>query len=158
MRTALTCMLTAACLTTAAAQGPPVPPRDPSPAQPRLGDTRHKVVVEGCIRDSRLKIDRSRPSPLLAALEATEFVLEGPKELLQRIKSEHGDHQDEIHGVAIVPASRTEQVDVGSTPIGDKTRVVIGTRAGTNERRGFNPIRLRVESLVHLADKCSVVE
>jgi hypothetical protein len=160
MRIAFACLVVVAGLTAAAAQGP-VFPRPQEPAKPRLRDTEHAIVVEGCVRGNRLKIHGPGASRNVAveAIGASEFILEGPKELLQRLRSEHDNHQDEITGIAIIPVSRTDEVDVKTRKLGDKTRVTMGVTTGdpdVGRSSAFKPVRLKVESLAHLADKCSI--
>jgi hypothetical protein len=143
-----------------AAQGPFPPPKTP-PAKSAIRDTQHALVVEGCLRGSRLKIDRTKANVIPDALGASEFVLEGAKELLQQIRREHDGHQDEITGVAIVPASRTENLGTAAKQIGTKTRITVGTRSGRDDREragGFGPVRLKVDSLRHIHDKCTIPE
>src|SRR5712691_5188999 len=92
-----------------------------------------------------------------AAQGASEFVMEGPKELLQQLRREHDGHQDEITGIAIVPASRTDDGNTQTKQLGKKTRITVGARsAGDDRADGRRPVRLKVQSLRHLDDKCSL--
>ena len=140
-----------------AAQGPLLPPPKTPPTKSAVRDSQHSVVVEGCLRGSRLKIDRTVSNVTVDSLGASEFVMEGPKELLQQIRRQHDGHQDEITGIAIVPASRTGDTEIETKQLGKKTRITVGSRSGQDERlEGFRPLRLKVASLRHLADKCSI--
>ena len=114
--------------------------------------------MTGCLRGSRLKIDRTAANAAVDSLGASEFVMEGAKELLQQLRREHDGHQDEITGVAILPPSQTGQRDTETTPLGKKTRITIGARSpGGDERLDrFRPVRLKVQSLRHIDDQCSI--
>ena len=118
------------------------------------------VTVEGCIRDRRLKIaqDSVSSSFSVKALEVTEFTLDGPKELLQQLKSGHNDHQDLVTGITIVPDTRTDDDLTTTIEVGKKTRI----NAGSSNNTESNPVaarskilNLRVTSIKHLADRCS---
>ena len=137
------------------AQGPPVPPTKTPPTKSAIRDSQYPLVVAGCLRGSRLKIDRTVSNAVADSLDASEFVLEGPKELLLQLQREHDGHQDEITGIAIVPA-RTDEGRTETKQLGKKTRVTVGTRTTVGERAQPRPIRLKVTSLKHLADKCSI--
>ncbi|HEY3043414.1 MAG TPA: hypothetical protein VGJ39_05295 [Vicinamibacterales bacterium] len=137
------------------AQGPFPPPKTP-PAKSAVRDSQSPVVVTGCLSGSRLKIDRTVSNPTVDSLGASEFVMEGPKELLQQIRREHDGHQDEITGIAIVPASRTDEGKTETKQLGKKTRITVGARTTVGERLdGPRPVRLKVASLRHIDDKCS---
>jgi hypothetical protein len=138
------------------AQGPFPPPHTP-PTKSAVRDSQFPVVVQGCLRGSRLKIDRTASNAAVDSLAASEFVMEGPKELLQQMRREHDGHQDEITGIAILPASRTDDSNTETKQIGKKTRITVGARSGRDERTdGFRPVRLKVLSLRHIDDKCSI--
>jgi hypothetical protein len=133
----------------------------PSPniptAKSALKDSEYPVVVAGCLRGTRLKLDRTAANAAVDSLGASEFVMEGAKELLQQIRREHDGHQDEITGIAIVPAADTDEKDTATKPLGKKTRITVGTRSGGGAgAEGFRPVRLKVQSLRHIDDKCSL--
>ena len=156
MRAVLSSIVVLGIASQLAAQGPLFPPPKAPPAKSVVRDSRHRVVVEGCLRGSRLKIDRTKANVAADSLGASEFVMEGPKELLQQIRREHDGHQDEIAGIAILPASRSER-DTETRQLGTKTRITVGTRSGNDARAdGFSPVRLKVESLRHIDDTCSI--
>jgi hypothetical protein len=156
MRAVLSSIVFLGIVSQPAAQGPFPPPQTP-PAKSALRDSQYPVVVAGCLRGSRLKIDRTASNAVVDSLGASEFVLEGPKELLQQMRREHDGHQDEITGIAILPASRTDDRNTETKQLGEKTRITVGARSGRDERAdGFRPVRLKVQSLRHLDDKCSI--
>jgi hypothetical protein len=133
----------------------------PSPnipaAKSMLRDSEYPVVVAGCLRGTRLKIDRTAANAAVDSLGASEFVMEGAKELLQQLRREHDGRQDEIAGIAIVPASDTDEKDTETKTLGKKTRITVGARSSSDARaEGFRPVRLKVQSLRHIDDKCSI--
>ena len=135
----------------------PFPSPNIPPAKSALRDNEYPVVVAGCLRGTRLKIDRTAANAAVDSLGASEFVMEGAKELLQQLRREHDGHQDEITGLAIVPASDIDDRDTGTKPLGKKTRITVGTHSGSDARaEGFRPVRLKVQALRHIDDKCSL--
>src|SRR6186997_1152059 len=74
----------------------PFPSPNIPPAKSALRDNEYPVVVAGCLRGTRLKIDRTAANAAVDSLGASEFVMEGAKELLQQLRREHDGHQDEI--------------------------------------------------------------
>ena len=138
------------------AQAPFPPPKTP-PTKSVVRDSQFPVVVAGCLRGTRLKIDRTASNAAADSLGASEFVMEGPKELLQQIRKEHDGHQDEITGIAIIPASQTDERNTETKQLGKKTRITVGARSGGDDAAGgFRPVRLKVQSLRHIDDKCSI--
>lgn len=126
------------------------------------------MVVQGCLDGKRLKPDLTVPNPRLVfeQLDIKELRLEGPKGVMQLLDKEHDGHQDEISGVVLAPANRDVRVKTGQ--IGPSTRVTTTTGGVTDPRRdprGVVPpfetslleqsLRMRVESVRHLADHCS---
>jgi hypothetical protein len=166
-RLTLTLLALAAVVPPLVAQGPPAqgpivqPPKTP-PSNTTVRDLEYHVVVEGCVRGTRLEIDKSRNRLALELVDTSEFVLEGPKELMRILERDHDGHQDEIEGIAIVPGSRTREGEVTTRPIGDRTRIVAGGSIAPKDgpapatRRGL--IRLKVVSLTHLDDVCSILK
>jgi hypothetical protein len=135
----------------------PFPPLKTPPTKSTVRDSQHPVVVTGCLRGSRLKLDRTMSNVVADSLGASEFVMEGPKELLQQIRREHDGHQDEISGIAILPASQIDERNTETKQVGKKTRITVGARSGSDQRaEGFRPVRLKVQSLRHIDDKCSI--
>src|SRR5262245_66636097 len=75
------------------------PPETPIPERTtRLKSRQVDVVVVGCIRGKRLLVsDLHVRDPVFETLRATEFILQGPRELLQQIKDQHeGDNDQKI--------------------------------------------------------------
>jgi hypothetical protein len=140
-------------------QAPIFPPQDLPPTKSTMKDTERAIVVEGCIRGDRLKIDRDVSSLTVRLLDVTEFVLQGPKETLQRVKTDHDGHQDEISGIVVVPAGQPEK-EVVTKEIGKRTRVTAGASTSTSDPgqpvSGFKPMRLKLGTLRHLSNKCSI--
>ena len=105
--------------------------------------------------------DRSGPvssSFSVKALEVTEFTLDGPKELLQQLKSGHNDHQDLVTGITIVPDTRTDDDLTTTIEVGKKTRINAGIEQQHRKQSGcrsFKDPEPRVTSIKHLADRCS---
>jgi hypothetical protein len=157
IRPVLWLVVVAAIVSGVAAQGPVLPPAKTPPTKSPVRQTERPAIVEGCLRGNRLKIDRRLPNVTTDFLGASEFVLEGPKELLQQIRREHDDHQDEITGIVIIPASRTDDTEVQTTQVGKRTRITIGSRqAKGTDPPELRPLRLKVQSLRHIADKCTI--
>ena len=159
IRAVLSAVVFAGIVSGVAAQGPLLPPPKTPPTKSAVRESQHPVVVEGCLRGNRLKIDRSVSNVTIDSLGASEFVMEGPKELLKQIRRDHDDHQDEITGIVIVPPSRTDDTEVQTQQLGKRTRITVGSRSGNDERQQVvRPLRLKVQSLRHLSDKCSIPE
>jgi hypothetical protein len=103
-----------------------------------------------------LELDRTVSNAVADSLDASEFVLEGPKELVLQIRREHDGHQDEITGIAILPAARPDEGRTETKQLGRKTRITVGTRTTVGQRALPRPVRLKVTALRHLADQCSL--
>jgi hypothetical protein len=161
-----TALFVIGALSQASAQAPrPVPTQPPPQFDPR--GTEQIVTVEGCLYGNRLKPDplNLNTRRIFELLDARELRLDGPKELTQDIEKAHWGHQDEITGAVLVPGDR--DVSVGSTRVGTGTRVSGGTSGPGRDPVGTTPARnpipesqrwlvIKVTSLRHLADKCSV--
>jgi len=157
VRAVLSAIVLLGIVSQTAAQGLPFPPLKTPPAKSAVRDSQYPIVVLGCLSGNRLKIDRAVANATVDSLGASEFVMEGPKELLQQLRREHDGHQDEITGIAIVPASRTDDGNTQTKQLGKKTRITVGARsAGDDRADGRRPVRLKVQSLRHLDDKCSL--
>jgi hypothetical protein len=134
------------------------PPQQPIPTATKRGRaTQHNVAVRGCVRNGRLRMAISSVAGDLSfeTLNVSEFVLDGPKELLQQIKELHNGHYDEIEGIATVPPPpQDEDVAVVSSKKG-QSRITAGRR---DEKglgvRNSQTIRLRVASLTHFSEGC----
>ena len=141
------------------AQQPIVPPPQPPIPEPssRGKATQHKIVVRGCVQNGRLKIPQSlRTEVLFDTLNVTDFILEGPKEMLRQIQDQHNGHYDEIEGNATVPPPpQDEDAAVGTSKKGP-VRITAGRRdeKGLGVRNAPQPIKLRVASLTHISEGC----
>jgi hypothetical protein len=96
-------------------------------------------------------------------VDASEFVMEGPKELMRLLQQEHDGHQDEIEGIAIVPGSKTREGEVVTRPIGERTRIIAGGKISQPDdiparAPGSRLVRLKVVSLTHVDDVCSILK
>ena len=142
--------------------GPPALPGLPTPAEPparsRVRATEHDVIVKGCLRGNRLVFSQqgSLPvSPVETALNASEFVLEGPRELMERLQQSHEGHFVEVSGTAIVPPSHFGTDRETSTKQVGPARVQIGARQESGPADDLaQPVRLKIESLTHHEDQC----
>lgn len=159
MREALPAILVFLTVSTLTAQKPIVPPPQrpiPEPAT-RQKPTQHKVTVRGCVKNGRLKMAlAAAPEAPFDLLNASEFILEGPKEMLRQLQDEHQGHYDEIAGVATVPQT-TNDSDVGvETVKKGPVRITAGRRddKGPVIDNSSRPIRLRVASLTHINEGC----
>jgi hypothetical protein len=113
------------------------------------------VTIKGCVQGPHFKpsLDTARDLPAKLA-KATEWTLEGNRELLKQLRREH---DEELTGVVIIPPSPDgTTVDVRSKDIGPKTRVTIGTtQSGAEIQRSPQTVTFRVESSRHLDKHCS---
>jgi len=124
---------------------------------PKSPATEYPVTITGCILGTRLIPQSASSATASDAVSASEFVLDGPKALLQLIKKEHNGHLDEITGVAEQPATPAAQrAGVATTPLGKKGRITVGKR---EESGGFqpapHPVRLKATSIRHISNGCS---
>jgi hypothetical protein len=128
-------------------QKPPEPP-------PKSSDL--PMVVKGCVSGKRLTHPADLASDVPAQiLRATEFVLDGPKELLTQIRREHTGHYDEITGFAKLPPNPgNTTAEVRSKRVGKGGTVTLGVRQEGELKTPDLPIRLKVESLRHIAERC----
>jgi hypothetical protein len=148
-----------------AAQRPPViaPPPGSVPAPTsavRPADV--QVTVEGCLFGTQLRLMEGPSGAHEQALRASEFLLEGSKELLRQLARDHDGHQEIITGIAIVPPQPAgEVIDTRTKQIGG-VRVTGGVRR--TGRAGMpkvvapadvpRPVRIRVQSATHVAEGC----
>jgi hypothetical protein len=144
------------------AQRPITPPQEPPiPDQTsRVKPSQYAVVIKGCIDKKRLKPAIGiRPDVAFATLRASEFILDGPKELLQQLQEQHDRHFDELQGVAIVPPPPGNT----TTSVTNKKTGPVEIQLGTREESGPaiadapRPVRLRVASLTHISEGCAAV-
>ena len=146
-----------------AGQVPVVPsPKTPPPARTTMKNSEIPVTVEGCIRGKTLTPDWTNGRTTNVKVDfvnASEFSLEGPRELLGLLKQSHDGHQDEITGIAIIPASQKPDGEARSKNVGSRTTVSASTeRNRWNEDEVHRSVRLKVVSIRHRADKCSILD
>lgn len=153
-RAAVTLTLTVHAPLVAAAQDatPPATARD----APARRAHEYELTVTGCLRGKRL--DRalvvSAPEQLPGdGLNAAQYALEGPKELIREIEK-HRNHRDQVVGVATVPPSTflggsgpTRRLGPFSVGIGGRPDQIAAT-----ERQII--IKLKVSSFVHINETC----
>jgi hypothetical protein len=111
------------------------------------------VTVSGCVSGNHLKLPSGTTSAVDGPLRTSEFVLEGPKELLRTIQKDHDGHYEEVTGTLKLPPSKPN-VLIRQKELGPKTRITVGTRAAADPEAPA-PVRLTVSSHRHLADRCS---
>jgi hypothetical protein len=90
MRAALPALLVFLTTSPLLAQEPIAPPRQPPiPAPSARGkSTQHQITVQGCVRNGRLRIANSVARDLpFEMLNVSEFILDGPKEMLCRLRT-----------------------------------------------------------------------
>jgi hypothetical protein len=130
-------------------------PTAPSPQRDVIPDDSNATAIIGCIRGSRLVPERGTKNIAADLLRASEFVLEGPKELLQTLRKMHDGHEEEIVGIVKPPATRhPDDSAVQTRKLGDKTRVTVGTHATTRSEEAQEPVHLVVRSYRHVANTC----
>jgi hypothetical protein len=145
----------------AAAQLPgPVPrEKDPPSQQARAYERQLSLTVFGCVRGRRLLLgSRSFDDGTAKLLNANELTLEGSRDLMQLLRREHDNHDDELIGVAILPASPdgSSTTSVESKPVGEGGRITLGVResngvAGTVRM----PVRFKVTGVRHVHEQCA---
>ncbi len=115
------------------------------------------MTVSGCVRGTRLRMPSQAIIELpFRALRVREFVLEGPKELVQQIKREHDGHFVEVAGIVIVPpAPGRNEAPVTTREVAGGRLTVGAERTGTNPGEPQRPVRLRIESFTHVRKGCS---
>ena len=157
MRNVLTVVVFAAVVAQLAAQGPIVPPPKTPPSNTTFRDTEVSLTVGGCIRGTTLRPDRSLYKVELDFVGASQFDLQGPKELLRNLLRDHDGHEEEITGIAIIPGSRTVDGEIKSKELGKGTRITASAgSAGGQATEGFRPVRLKVQRARHVNDKCRI--
>lgn len=124
---------------------------------PKSTAAEYPVTITGCIHGTRFIPQSASSATASDAVRASEYVLDGPKEVMQIIRKEHNGHLDEITGVIEVPAQpAAERTAIGNAPVGKKGRITIATR---EESGGFHPaphpVRVKVTSLRHISKGCS---
>ena len=144
-------------------------PQSPAPQPPQAPGQRPKsdiavpkseeaVTISGCVHGSHFKPSRESLNDVPTSLmKASEYVLDGKRELLQRLKRDHDGHYEEVTGVAKIPPSfQHPQTQVRSKDA-RKTRVTIGTRQETAPLlTPEQPVRIIVDSFRHISDRCAI--
>lgn len=152
----LPCLVLALASVSATAQRPGPQPAPPGPASSsgiRARET--PVVIDGCVRGRRFQLAYKGLTQGVheEVLRASEFVLEGPSELLKTLAADHDGHHEEITGIAILPpATEDAQVDTRTKEIGG-VRVTAGVRQrggrrlpkATRPADAPRPVRIRVQ-------------
>lgn len=143
------------------AQSPVAPRPDKPPTNPRFRDAEYPVTVEGCLRGKSLEVDRTRHKEDLELVgNAREFTLEGSKEFLEQFVHDHDGHRVEISGIAIVVGSQEIDGQGTTIEVGDRTRIFARGRDSGSDRTsapsGSRVVRLKVNSVSHIGDKCAV--
>ena len=124
---------------------------------PKSTPSDHAVAISGCVHGTRLIPHSSSAATVAETLRASEFVLDGPKEILQMLRQEHNGHQEEIVGIAHLPPTPSDaRAAVATVPVGKKARVTLGKRQEAGGfRPGPQPVRLTVKSVRHISDNCA---
>ncbi len=146
---ALLCLVTAGATARASA-----PQSDVAAAKEEL------VTIAGCVQGSRLKASRDGvPDSVTRILHASEYVLDGQKEILKRLRKDHDGHFEEITGLLKLQPSVVGQPDVHvrTKDLGPKTRITIGDSRETGSVASPPPAppRIFVHSFKHIAEKCA---
>jgi hypothetical protein len=114
-----------------------------------------RATIEGCISGKRLipSLTSSRPFEEVL-LNASDFILDGPRELMKQLQSSHDGHLERITGIATIPQPEGTTVETYGGTKG-KTRVTSGVRVSEAGGEAPLPVKLRVQSAEHLADECA---
>lgn len=157
-------LVTAAVLSGGAAQQPaptpsPAAPGPPSKTTPQVVS----VTLTGCLNGSRFEATPGRLNDVQTApLGVTEFTLQGPREVLQALKRDHNGHEETITGVVIIPPQPADAtIDTGTArrgkaPAGGARRDPQGDAVREASGDVQVPVRIRVQSARHVADRCVV--
>jgi hypothetical protein len=96
----------------------------------------------------------------LTLLKATHITLEGPRDLMRQPTRDHNGHEESISGIAVIPPQPSDAaVDVKTAKRG-KTTISGGVRdsgSGTSPAAPPDmplPVRVKVQSAAHIADRC----
>jgi hypothetical protein len=111
------------------------------------------VTVSGCVSGNHLKLPSGATAPVDGLARASEFVLVGSKELLRTIQKDHDRHYEEVIGTLEIPPRKTRDVLIRQKQLDPKTRITVGYRESEGEEQPA-PVRLKVSSFRHIADRC----
>jgi len=134
------------------------PPQTPIPeTKSRVKATQYKIVVMGCIRNGRLTIANAVTDSLpFDTLNVSEFILDGPNELLRQIREQHNHHYDEIAGIVTVPPPPGDPDAAVETAKKGPVRITAGRRdeKSLGGKSAPQQVKLRVASLTHISEGC----
>jgi hypothetical protein len=163
MRASVLTVLVLASVSVGAPQRPPIlsPPPQPGPApRSNVRPTEVKVTIDGCLRGRQLLPLRFSKGAHEQGLNASEFLLEGSRELLQQLTRDHNGHQERITGIAILPPGG-ETVDTRTKEIGSARVTGAVRQSGTSRTPEAaaladspRPVRVRVLSATHVDESC----
>jgi hypothetical protein len=145
-------------LSPAPAPQPPQAPGERPKSDIAVPKGEDAITISGCVHGSHFKPSRESVNDVpTALLKVSEYVLDGKRELLQRLKTDHDGHYEEVTGVAKIPPDfQHPQTQVRSKDVG-KTRITIGTRQETAYLPSPDkPVRIIVDSFRHINDHCAV--
>ena len=161
-RTALLsfCVACAALPVALAAAQLPGPRQDEPLARQTMRGTRVPVTVSGCLRRGSLQLaDWPFKDTLANVFDTDVVILDGPKDVLRQLRTEHNLHQDEVTGIAIVQASPDGRTTTGvQTKDTGKGTITAGVResSGVAAEALLKTVTLRLASFRHVDDKCSI--
>jgi hypothetical protein len=112
------------------------------------------VTVAGCVRGNHLKLPVGETTAVAAAVQASEYILEGSNELLRTLRKDHDGHYEEVTGTLKIPPTAAGDTAIRQKEFGSRTRVTLGARKAPGAEIPV-PVRLVVSSYRHLADHCS---
>ena len=112
-------------------------PEPPSTSKTSPSNENGVVVMQGCVDGARFIVPMMTPEDLQQRITGSrEYHLEGPSEMLAILRGDHDGHFEEITGILKVTPAPGEEQHIGSTQIGDKTRITIGRRESTTPALG----------------------
>jgi hypothetical protein len=166
MRTPLCAVALVAAAAASAAQTPVPRPRSETPPATGSATRPQKVAVtiQGCISGNRLQPTASASNDAqFALLNATDFTLQGSRDLLQVLTRDHAGHLEEITGIATIPPTPGGSTVDTKTVRKGKSRVTVGVRESGGAAPGNGamtgdaplPVPLRVQGATHIDDHCS---
>jgi hypothetical protein len=131
------------------------PPERPMPKASFTGKPdQYAITVRGCIDERRLTLSDSDAARLpFEMLRATEFTLNGSRDVLRLVR-EHNGHADEIAGVVSVPPTRRPVVPSVDNKKLEPFSVGVGGRESIRVDAAPRVLTLKVESLTHLDEAC----